>query len=330
MRLLIGGVIVAAAMWSGYWWYGATHLKATVESWLDSRRNASVTASSSSISVRGFPNRFDMTLEDIEFADESEGWAWSMPWFQAFTLSYNPDHFVFAFPETQGIATASGEIRIDSDELMGSMVLGREGITKPLRTSLTARRMDLDATGRWACALLKPGIAVHLDEENPRVLKVAVEIDALSGVSGRNLTTCIGPSSEPALKGIRMEATVTLSEPAGSSLVAGSFETPVRIDLHRAAAAWGESDLAAAGSLEVDRAGVLSGEINISIRAWTAFLDQLAESGMLHEVAVPLVTRLLRPHAGDSRELEVVLEFSDGQTRLNSVPIAAAPRLWKN
>ena len=327
MRLLIGGVLAAAAIWSAYWWYGAAIWKAEVESWLDSRRNASMSASTGSISVRGFPNRFDLTLENIELADTAGGWIWSMPLFQIFTLSYSPDHFIFAFPETQDLATASGEVRIESDELMGSLVLGRGGMSEPLRTSLTARRMDVEAAGRWACSLREPGIAVHADEEDPHVLRVAAEIATLSGIARGESTDCIGPSPVPPFEDIRMEATLTLAGPAGHALVAGRPQTPVRMDLHRAAAAWGEAELTAAGSLDVDRAGVLSGEVILSIRGWTAFLGQAAESGILPGPAIPILTRLAGAHAGESRSLNVVLEFGDGVMRLESVPIAAAPRL---
>ena len=87
---------MASALWGGYWFIGSAGFEKGLAAWFDERRSAGWVADYSDIKTRGFPNRFDTTISDLELADTRAGLAWSAPFFQIFTLSYRPNHIVVA------------------------------------------------------------------------------------------------------------------------------------------------------------------------------------------------------------------------------------------
>ena len=68
MKRLLVVILVAAGLWAGYWWIGASGVKSGFAAWLDARRAEGWVADSAAITVQGFPNRFDTTFTDIRLA----------------------------------------------------------------------------------------------------------------------------------------------------------------------------------------------------------------------------------------------------------------------
>ncbi len=82
MGRLIVIVLVLAGLWMGYWAVGSTTLERQLSSWIDARRAEGWAADVGALEVRGFPNRFDTILTDVQFADPATGVAWQAPFLQ--------------------------------------------------------------------------------------------------------------------------------------------------------------------------------------------------------------------------------------------------------
>ncbi|WP_439117971.1 DUF2125 domain-containing protein, partial [Nereida ignava] len=87
MRWIIGACLAAAVLWAGYWFVGSTAAERGAKAWFADRSAQGWVADYDSIETRGFPSRFDTTINALELADPRTGWAWSAPFFQVFALS---------------------------------------------------------------------------------------------------------------------------------------------------------------------------------------------------------------------------------------------------
>src|SRR5690606_13559785 len=141
MRLLLAIVIIAAAAWAGYWFIGSSALRSGITAWFDARESEGWVADYSKISVRGFPNRFDTNLTDVDLQDPVSGLGWQAPFFQVFSLSYKPYHVIAVWPHEQRILAPEGAYKLSSTDMRASLVLEASTKFAPKRSTLTAENL---------------------------------------------------------------------------------------------------------------------------------------------------------------------------------------------
>ena len=123
MKRLLLVILVAALGWSGFWFIGAQSLRNNISLWFENRQDTGWIAVYRAVSVRGFPNRFDTNFTNLELADPSTGWAWSVDFFQLFSLSYKPTHLIAVWPPQQKLSTPNSKLAISSADMRASLVV---------------------------------------------------------------------------------------------------------------------------------------------------------------------------------------------------------------
>lgn len=76
MRVILWLGLGLGVAWGGYWFVGSRAVEFQVTAIIADARNQGFEATTSAISVAGFPNRFDLTLTDPHFRDPASGWGW--------------------------------------------------------------------------------------------------------------------------------------------------------------------------------------------------------------------------------------------------------------
>jgi hypothetical protein len=104
MRWLLIAMLVVTLGWSAYWGAGWRQERASVEAWFAAREAARFEA----LTVRGFPNRLDTTVEAPAIAGGD--FAWSAPFVQLLRLRYAPEHYVVALAPEQRLETSAGPL----------------------------------------------------------------------------------------------------------------------------------------------------------------------------------------------------------------------------
>ncbi|MDZ4134328.1 MAG: DUF2125 domain-containing protein, partial [Paracoccaceae bacterium] len=105
MRVLLAVVLGLAMLWGGYWFVGARALEQGGAAWFADQTAQGRIAMRDSFGVRGFPNRFDLTVEGLRLADPATGYGWQAPFVQIFSLTYKPWHIIAALPPEQQFQT---------------------------------------------------------------------------------------------------------------------------------------------------------------------------------------------------------------------------------
>ena len=73
MRKLLAAVIVAAGLWTGYWWAGAWAIEKAINQVFAAQAEQGRVALNTGVAVHGIPNRFDLRVDQIELADPACG-----------------------------------------------------------------------------------------------------------------------------------------------------------------------------------------------------------------------------------------------------------------
>ena len=94
-------IILAALLWSAAWFWGGASNKTRITSWISDQEQAGYAIGYSDLSQLGFPNRYDVTLQNPQLSAPQLGLNWQATFIQIMRLSYQPDHYIFVWPNAQ-------------------------------------------------------------------------------------------------------------------------------------------------------------------------------------------------------------------------------------
>lgn len=328
MKRLLIVIIVAALGWSAYWFIGSAGVKAGFRQWFDARTAEGWQAEASEIEVSGFPNRFDTTFTDVALADPETGVAWRAPFFQVLALSYRPNHVIAVWPDTQTLAFPDQTVRITSEDMKASLVLGA-ATTLPLeRSNFSVDGLSMSSTADWTLAADRLRLAMHRQEEGENTYRFALKATGFAPPSINRL-----PSTQSLPRTFRtVEADILagFDAPWNRAAIEDARPQPTWIEIKGLTVAWGDLELQAAGTVKVDNVGYPTGEITIRATNWREIIAVTRESGRVAGSVLDAIEQgleFLSGVSGNPKTLDIPLNFRNGATRIGPVPIAEAPIL---
>jgi hypothetical protein len=128
MKYLTFLTLFLGLLWSGLWFYGARQEEARLRALIEQGAANALGIQVGSFTTRGFPNRFDTTLTDVERDGPVR---WSLPFFQFFRLSYSRDHYILSFPDRLTMGFGGKSWSLEAQKWRGSLLLN-DGQTESL------------------------------------------------------------------------------------------------------------------------------------------------------------------------------------------------------
>ncbi|CUH64463.1 hypothetical protein TG4357_01294 [Thalassovita gelatinovora] len=330
MKRLLIVILIAAGLWSGYWFVGAQRVKSGFADWFEARRGEAWAAEYSALSVQGFPNRFDTTFTDLELADPATGWAWQVPFFQILALSYQPNHVIAIWPDQQLVATPTDKYDISSAKMQASVVTGKNSNQALDRANLVADSLQITRRDHDATTMTALHLAVRRDEVQTGLYRFALTADDLAPSSAFRKLVDRSDRLPRTLSAFSADMQVSFDRPWDLSAVENSRPQPRRIDVTLAEAKWGDLELALAGELEIDDRGRPKGRLTVKARNWREILQIAVSSETISqgfadqlESGLAMISGL----AGNPKTLDIPLDFRRDLVFLGPLPIGPAPLL---
>lgn len=327
MRLLIFVTVLAAALWGGYWWIGSHMMDSNTKAWLEARRKDGWVVDAN-VNVAGFPNRFDMTLSDVRFADPDKGLAWTAPFFKILMLSYKPDHIIAVWPDTQILSSPNEKLTVIAGEMQGSMVFEANTDLILKRSNVVIRDLRISSDRGWVSSLETGQFATRQAEGMPLSHDIAFlakrfhlpepvleVLDPTGRLPGRVET-------------LQLDTVIGFDAPWDRHAIEDRRPQPTFIQLKDMRAAWGELELRAAGRLTVDRAGLAQGAITLRVKNWREILRLAVHGGSVPRdlaAAIENTLEFLAGLSGDPGTLDAELTFRHGRASLGPLPLGPAP-----
>lgn len=326
MRWLTGLVVVACLAWGGWWFAGSTAMRNAAETWFADAAARGMTAEKSSLVVRGFPSRFDLTVENPRIGDPAAGVLWEAPFFQAFMLSYKPWHVIAALPNDQVLTLPQGRFDIGSQRLMGSLVVVPGTDLALDRIGIDGTMLDIRAEGGDGLTLSK--LLLNTDRDPGLTDAHRIRLQA----EGIGLPTELRPAmagmDQVAL--VRLDATALLTAPIDRH-VAETRPRIERLTLREGLVNWGDLSVFLSGDLTADAEGYAAGTLTLRVRGWRILPELLVDLGVLPADQAPRLGLMLAALSGaggaDSDAIEVPLTLANGMVTFALIPLAPAPRL---
>lgn len=329
MRAILAIVMAGGLAWGGYWFVGSSTLEREVNAWLDQQQDAPLSVRRDAVVVKGFPNRFDVTVTGPSLYDQASGWGWKAPFLQVYSMTWKPWHVLAALPPSQQITLHDGrEAELRSTHVRGSLLL-KPGLDLALREAVVEGKdlqLDLPEGGAWGLDSLV--LAAGLDATRADGLRLGVQASNLRPDPARLAEVAdLGPVVAEA----HLDLTLNLTAPIDRHLAERADPPGITAahltDLHLA---WGPLILTARGGLDRGADGLAMGQIDLTVEDWPRLPPALVALGLLPARNAAFVARglsVLAEQAGTGDRLEVALVMKDGAMTLGGLPLGPAPRL---
>lgn len=326
MRALLWISTAAAVVYGGYWVAGSTVLRRGAEAALTDLQAQGI-AGPAEISLRGFPSRFDLTVEPV--ALRSGAVEWSAPFVQLFMLAYRPTHLIAVWPHEQRLTLAGLPLAITSTDMRASAVVGVSADLPLDRSVFIARDLAAQAGADLGVTLTEARLATRADPTG-----LTHELGA--ELSGLTLSPALRTAADPEgtlpqiIDRLRLDAALTLDRPLDRH-AASAPPRPVALTLRDLSLRWGDLSLTASGQLDRGADGRLMGRIEIDADHWREILALAVATGLVRAELAPTYAAALEQLAAVSGRgpdrLQVPLVFSGGWITLGPLPIGIAPRI---
>ncbi|WP_010138597.1 DUF2125 domain-containing protein [Oceanicola sp. S124] len=331
MKRLLIVIALLAALWSGYWWIGASRLQDEATGWMAARRAEGWQLDHADFGVTGFPNRFDMVWRNLAVADPDSGLAVELPEFAIFALSYKPNHVIAAWPQTFGLRTLEDRFQIQSETMRASLVMKPNTALELQRAQFTLDRLQLDKPGQPAFAGSGPlSLAMMQDEAEEARYRLGLSAEAVKLPEGVVARMAADKGLPEQIRALTLDAHVTFERPWDIHALQDARPQPRRVELHQARAEWGELMLQLSADLDVDAGGVPRGDVHVQARNWREMLQMAVNLGALDERLAQTAERALSSMAGmggNPNSLDLSLTLEDGRIWLGFIPLGPAPRI---
>ena len=325
MKRLTIVVVVAALVYSGFWFWNAQTQKSAINGWFEDRRLAGWTAEFTDLEVKGFPNRLDTTISSPRIGAPSSGPQWEAPFFQIFRLTYNPSHLIVVAANEQTLSTPDTEIGVITTDLRASLEMADLATWTPERLILVSEGLEISATSGWALNADVAQISTEIAEGN--TYRVGLDARNLTGSLAGNANA---PTNQTPLDRLLLDANLSFSAPINRHTLEQRRPQLENLALNLAEAEWNGFKLAAAGMLEVSPSGTLNGQIILKLRNWRDIVEKERGQNRLSQNAlnqIELTLGLISGLSGNPETLDLPFDFKNGQIWLGPLNLGKAPNL---
>ncbi|PIB25832.1 hypothetical protein BFP76_12570 [Amylibacter kogurei] len=330
MRILVIAILVAALGWAAYWFIGSSAQERSVKNWLGQQQNAGWVADTSNVNVRGFPNRFDTIISDLNIADPNSGWAWSAPQMQFLMLSYKPNHIIAQWPQTQTVSTPNQNITVNSDEISASLVFRANTALALDRFTASLDNVKLNSNQGWDSQIQSAILATRRTDASEFSYDIA--FDALGFTPASEIKAQFDKSGVlPAtFETFSISTTAHYDAQWDRLSVEGNLPELTKLDINEANAIWGGLEVQAKGSVTLDNQGYPTGKLTVRAKNWKDMIKLAQENGAIDaglarklETGMGLIAML----SGNQNTLDVPLSFANRITSIGPIPVGPAPQI---
>lgn len=285
--LPFGAIIFVFLLYSAYWVYASTQIRAAVERWVTEQEAAGYEIEREALTVSGYPYRFQVTFRAprITAPASDGGWHAELASLQAHAVPHDLSHWIVRFGGPAYLNNLNGpgsELELGASDARISLVYNEAGETERVGAELidfTILTRAGDAPDVQAIGALYLNGIVEADN-TLHVRAMAENVVAAPGVLSHDVERAFGETLGMA----RMEFSVTewASLARNADAVAWS-QAGGQLDITDAALQWGPADLTAVGEFTLDRMARPDGRLSLRVTDPDTLAEALVEARLIPE-----------------------------------------------
>ena len=285
--------IVFAAVWSGWWYIGATGQKSGLEVWLEQQRDQGWQAEASSIDVSGFPTGFRMEVKDLTLSDPATGWSWDAPLLISENTPDTPTRIAVTWPDRQTMAVPGDRAEILSQKMQALLDL-RPGPSMELREiSGEIEALAISGQQGWTAGAETVDLKIaERPEDLGPVHAYDLQLEGVKIKLPKEIVARIDPTGwlRPSVDNLTVLGHAAFDDPLDRLTVEQGRMALRAATIREAGFEWGDMRLVVKGAFEVDDNGYPVGDIKILAREWRQMVRLAISSGIIDRDTARTVT----------------------------------------
>jgi hypothetical protein len=334
MRMLLF-VLLLVGLWSGYWAVGTSMISNQVERWFLDQKQTEIVAEKTGLSVSGFPNRFDMTVEGLQLADPKTGMGWQAPFVQVFAMTWKPWHIIAAFPPEQVVTLPDQILTVGSEGLQASLRASPSTELPLAEARLAGSSVSLASDLGWTLGLgefkvglrAEPALGPTGYEFGFDLAPLTPDPAILAKLNATSLPDLPAPDFPDQVETLAGTVLLTLSAPLDRDV--GKNRPYLKdVEIKDITFTWGNLSATASGTIAADGNGYAAGKVTVDITNWDRLPALLVAAGVVEPDLAPTVAggmRALASQSADPTVLSLSLDMADGRMSFGPFPLGPAP-----
>lgn len=316
LRWMVGLTFGLAFLYGGYWFIGSASVERQTRGALEELRAQGWEIGDPTVNTRGFPSRFDTTIEPLRLRTPDGLTGVSADFVQTFALSYRPGEMIVVLPGLIGITLGGRSLELTNDDLRASGAVSLGGEMPLDRVTAEAERLEVRPAGFGA----GPRLAIF---GLLAALRLSPGTEASYDLHLR--ATDIGDSTGSlVIDALQIDGRADLGAP-----LALRGEAPPRLErlsITALSLTDGPTRLTLAGTIAPDPSGFASGDMTLDVQNAAPLLEALAQwEGVTAQDIATVRGILALAETGGG----LTITLADGWASAGGVPLFPAPRLYR-
>ena len=323
MRIIIWTITIIVLSWSAYWMIGAKSIKAELLASIQNINSEGWSIEYSDAVVKGFPYRFDLTINNLKVKNKKNYLTWTLPYFQILSLSYAPKDLILVWPKEQEIKTKTKTISLISNKMLAS-------IERTNISSYDISKFILEVEG----ANIKSSEDLVLQSKSIILAISKLKAETSAYKFGLNSTGLLVQSSDQSFYGlIGLLNTNSLSLNINADVYLDTllrvtekklYPKITKLNLKEISIHSKDLTLTALGDLETDKQGFPEGNIQLKISGWKQFLSIINPTDINKKIVESLA--FLSILSGNQNDLTLDLKIRERKLFLGPLILGNIPK----
>jgi len=323
MRILLWTISFVILSWSAYWVIGAKSIKSELSESIQKFNSGDWSIEYSDAIVRGFPYRFDVTINNLTVKNKKNYLTWTLPYFQILSLSYSPKNLILVWPKEQELKTKTKTINLTSNKMLAS-------IERTHIRSYDISKIILEVEG--AIVKSSQDLVIRSKSLILAIDKLKVETAAYKfGLSSTELSVqpsdhrfygLVGLFNTNSLN-LNINADVFLDTLLRATKKQG-YPKITKLNLKEISINSKDLTLTAMGNLETDIQGSPEGDIQLKISDWKQLLSNIKKTGINKKIIESL--RIFSILSGNQNNLTLDLTLKERKLLLGPLLLGSIPK----
>jgi hypothetical protein len=323
MRILLWTISFIILSWSAYWVIGAKSIKSELSESIQKFNSGDWSIEYSDAIVKGFPYRFDVTINNLRVKNKKDYLTWTLPYFQILSLSYSPKNLILVWPKEQELKTKTKTINLTSNKMLASIertnirsydiskfILEVEGAIVKSSQDLVIRSKSLIL----AIDKLKVETAAYKFGLRSTELSIQPSDHRFYGLVGLFNTNSLN---------LNINADVYLDTLMGVTKKQ-DYPKITKLNLKEISINSKDFILTAMGNLETDIQGSPEGDIQLKISDWKQLLSNIKKTGINKKIIESL--RVFSILSGNQNNLTLELTLKERKLLLGPLLLGSIPK----
>ena len=269
--------ILALILWGIFWWTTAQKMQNLTDNWFD-QQIVGQDRKYKNVSISGFPNRIDLTIEDTEINNYQGKFSTSIKLIQFLTLLYNRDLIISVVKPPIDVEYMNKKFKLDGDLFRSSLNLSKEKQVNKIVTEGSNLKLMDPNNYVWEWTNLLFAGDKELGTITPKY-RTHLTIDNISVPSSYLNTYNFIDLLNPVIKKISFDSIISFNQDSSGLTfphkISKLEDLIITID-------WGLIKLSLTGDLNHSEKTSLNGSLKINISNWRSLLLVIKEANLLN------------------------------------------------